>query len=98
MSAAGLSSALTITLAATATSARDSHVPRANKIGILRCSLERRQRKQQCDEIENCESQPNFFHGTISLKFAAGRAPAAKIAPRGTQRASVRMSYGFPHH
>jgi len=67
-----LTTALTIGLATTlaaATAAGNGHVPSAHKIGVLRRGLECRHGKQQGDEIENCESQSKFFHGTISLMF-----------------------------
>src|SRR5271168_1232067 len=62
---------LTTPLTTAATAARDGHVPATHKIGVLRCGLECRQRKQQGDEINNRESQPKFFHGTISPMLAA---------------------------
>ena len=73
--ATALTIALTTPLTTAATATRDGHVPATHKIGVLRCGLECRQRKQQCDEKENRESQAELFHGMISLKFAA--APGA---------------------
>src|SRR5580658_1716827 len=74
---AAVSAALTTTLtiglapalAAAATATGNGHVPGTHKIGTLRGGLECRHGKQQGDEIENCESQPKFFHGAISLMF-----------------------------
>src|SRR5271155_5236309 len=71
-----LTIALTTPLTTAATAARDGHVPATHKIGVLRCGLECRQRKQQGDEINNRKSQPKFFHGTISPMLAA--APGAR--------------------